>query len=140
MNDISPPWAPEDALVAVMFAVAASDEAFRTAELVSIENVVNNMPVFASFDSDRIQIISRTVMDLFDDEDGVAALFGLVRDTLPQKLWETAYALACEVAVSDGKLGQGELRLLEVIRDELEIDRLAGAAIEYGVRVRHRRL
>jgi tellurite resistance protein len=140
MNHISPPWAPEDALVAVMFAVAASDEAFRTAELVSIENVVNNMPVFGAYDSDRIQIISRTVMDLFDDEDGVAALFGLVRDTLPQKLWETAYALACEVAVSDGKLGQGELRLLEVIRDELEIDRLAAAAIEYGVRVRHRRL
>ena len=65
------------------------------------------------------------------------ALFGLVRENLPEKLWETAYALACDVAAADGKLEEAELRLLEEIRYELNIDRLHAAAIERGARARH---
>jgi tellurite resistance protein len=137
LPDISHSWSPEDALVALMFAVSASDEALRTAELLRIEALVNHLPVFGNYDPDRITVVTRTVLDLFTDEDGLDALFGLVRDNLPEKLWETAYALCCDVAVSDGKLGQGELRLLEAIRDELTIDRLHAAAIEWGARVRH---
>ena len=82
--------------------------------------------------------MTQTVLDLFDHDDGIEALFGMVRESLPAKLWESAYAMACEVAVSDGALGQGELRLLEAIRDELQIDRLQAGAIEYAARVRHR--
>jgi hypothetical protein len=78
------------------------------------------------------------VFDLFEEEDGIEALFGLIRDALPEKLYETAYAMACDVAAADGRLGQGELRLLEEMRYELDIDRLAAAAIEHGARVRHR--
>jgi tellurite resistance protein len=137
MAEISHSWSAQDALVAMMFAISASDGAFRTAELLRIEVLVDNMPIFADFDTDRLKIISQAVLDLFSEEDGLDALFGLVRDSLPQKLWETAYALACEVAASDGKLGQTELRLLEEIRDELRIDRLHAAAIEWGARVRH---
>ena len=137
MSDNTHSWSPQDALIALMFAVSASDEALRTAELLRIETLVNHLPVFGDYDSDRIGIVTQTVLDLFADEDGLDALFGLVRESLPQKLWETAYALSCDVAVSDGKLGQGELRLLEAIRDELNIDRLHAAAIEWGARVRH---
>ncbi|HHC28973.1 MAG TPA: 2-dehydro-3-deoxyphosphooctonate aldolase, partial [Rhodobacterales bacterium] len=52
-------------------------------------------------------------------------------------LWETAYALACDVAAADGTLHTPELRLLEEIRYELDIDRLHAAAIERGARARH---
>ena len=58
-------------------------------------------------------------------------------DALPERLFETAYALACDVAAADGSLGQGELRLLEEVREELDIDRLHAAAIERGARARH---
>ena len=50
---------------------------------------------------------------------------------------ETAYALACDVAVADSRLTQEELRLLEMIRFRLEVDRLSAAAIERGARARH---
>ena len=140
MTDISQSWTPEDALVAVMFAVSASDAKIRTAELVRIETLVNHLPVFAGYDADRIGAVTRTVLDLFSEEDGLDALFGLVRDNLPGKLWETAYALACDVAAADGASAQTELRMLEAIRDELDIDRLHAAAIEWGARVRHRTL
>lgn len=120
-------------------ATSVSDQAIRTAELVAIERVVNHLPVFAEYDADRITSVSQAVFDLFSEEDGVEALFGLVRENLPQRFFETAYALACDVAASDGKLGEGELRLLEEMRYELDIDRLAAAAIERGARARHLR-
>jgi len=77
------------------------------------------------------------VLDLFEQEDGLDALFGLIRDNLPERLFETAYALACDVAASDGRLNATELEFLAEIRYELNIDRLHAAAIERGARARH---
>lgn len=128
---------PQDALIAVMIAVSAADEQMRTPELVAIQRIVNHLPVFAGYDSDRIRVIAQTVFDLFEEEDGLAALFGLIRDALPERLNETAYALACDVASADGRLREVELRMLEEVREELSIDRLHAAAIEWGARVRH---
>ncbi|MEM1362040.1 MAG: tellurite resistance TerB family protein [Pseudomonadota bacterium] len=131
------PLTPQDALVALMVTVSASDETIRTSELVAIEDIVNHLPVFSDYDIDRIRAVSGTVFDLLEEEDGLDALFGLVREALPERLWETAYALACDVAAADGRLGQDELRLLEETRHELAIDRLHAAAIERGARARH---
>ncbi|WP_425471386.1 tellurite resistance TerB family protein [Shimia litoralis] len=120
-----------------MVAISASDENIRTAELVKIQSAVNNLPIFAEYDIDRMKPVSQTVFDLFEQEDGLAALFGLIRESLPQRLTETAYALACDVAAADGKIHEDELRLLEEIRYELDIDRLHAAGIERGARARH---
>ncbi len=127
----------QDSLVALMIAVSASDEDIRTAELVKIQSAVNMLPVFASYDVDRMNTIAQIVFDLFEQEDGLDALFGLIRESLPERLFETAYALACDVAAADGTLAEPELRLLEEIRYELNIDRLHAAAIERGARARH---
>ncbi|WP_136442913.1 tellurite resistance TerB family protein [Pacificoceanicola onchidii] len=137
MNDITHPLSPQDSLVTLMIAVSASDENVRTAELVKIESAVNNLPIFGTYDADRIRVMSTLVFDLFEQEDGLDALFGLIRDNLPERLFETAYALACDVAAADGTLREAELRLLEEIRYELNIDRLHAAAIERGARARH---
>jgi tellurite resistance protein len=127
----------QDSLVALMVAVSASDEDIRTAELIKIQTAVNMLPIFASYDADRMSVMSKTVFDLFEQEDGLDALFGLIREALPERLYETAYALACDVAAADGTLEEAELRLLEEIRYELNIDRLHAAAIERGARARH---
>jgi tellurite resistance protein len=134
------PLSPQDSLVAVMIAVSAADLHFHTAELVAIQALVNHLPIFAEYDADRIKTVAQTVFDLFEEDDGLDALFGLIRESLPEKLFETAYALACDVAAADGKLAQQELRLLEEIRFELRIDRLHAAAIERGARARHMKL
>ncbi len=130
----------QDSLVALMIAVSAADSEIRTAELVAIQALVNHLPIFADYDADRIKTVAQTVFDLFEEEDGLDALFGLIRDSLPERLHETAYALACDVAAADGLLAQPELRLLEEIRHELQVDRLHAAAIERGARARHMRV
>ena len=133
----APALSSHDCLVAIMISVSMSDATMRTSELVTIQQVVNHLPIFAEYDVDRINKVAQTVLDLFEEEDGLDALFGLIRDALPAELRETAYALACDVAASDGHIGQQELRLLEEIRYELDIDRLHAAAIERGARARY---
>jgi tellurite resistance protein len=76
-------------------------------------------------------------MQLLAREDGLDRLFEILRRDLPPRLYETAYALACDVAAADGTLMDTELRLLEEIRYELDLDRLHAAAIERGARARH---
>lgn len=130
-------FTPQDALVAIMIAESASDETIRTSELVTIERIVNHLPIFAEYEFDRVKRVSATVLDLFEEEDGIDALLGLVTEALPDKLYETAYALACDVAAADGRLQESELEMLAEIRYALNIDRLHGAAIERGARARH---
>ncbi|QUJ76653.1 tellurite resistance TerB family protein [Sulfitobacter albidus] len=136
-DDPSLALSAQDCLVAVMVAVSASDEDIGTTELIKIQAAVNLLPIFAGYDADRIKVVSQMVFDLFEQEDGLDALFGLVREGLPERLHETAYALACDVAAADGTLEETELRLLEEMRYELTIDRLHAAAIERGARARH---
>lgn len=128
---------PPDALIAVMIAMSASDQDIRTTELVTIQRIVNHLPIFQGYDQDRMQRVTAIVFDLFEEDDGIAAFLGLVGQILPEKLYETAYALACDVAAADGRLDQSELRLLEELRHDLNIDRLHAAAIERGARARH---
>ena len=140
MNDSTPPLSSQDCLVAVMIAVSASDENIRTSELVTIQSIVNHLPIFSNYDVDRIKTVAAIVLDLLSEVDGLDALFGLIRGSLPKSLNETAYAMACDVAAADGEMGQEELRMLQEIRYELYIDRLHGAAIETAARARFRTL
>ncbi|WIV51341.1 tellurite resistance TerB family protein [Marivivens sp. LCG002] len=131
------PMTAQDALVALMIAVSVSDQDIRTSELIKINNAVNHLPIFAEYDEERLPRMSELIFDLLEQEDGLDALFGLIRDALPEKLFETAYALSCDVAAADGRIEGPEARMLEEIRLELDIDRLHAAAIERGARARH---
>ena len=119
-----------------MIAVSASDEDIRTSELITIQSIVNHLPIFSDYDVDRIKTVAALVLDLLSEEEGLDAFFGLIRNSLPEGLNETAYVIACDVAAADGKMGQEELRMLQEIRYELSIDRLHGAAIETAARAR----
>ena len=136
-QDVSNTMTPQDCLVSLMIAVSASDANILTAELVKIQSTLNHLPIFAEYDIDRLNVMSQLVLDLFEQDDGVDALFELIIDHLPQRLYETGYALCCDVAAADGIIREPELRLLEEMRYTLNIDRLHAAAIERGARARH---
>ena len=129
----------QDALIAVMIATSSVDADQSDAELLTIEAEINSLPAFADYDHSRIPGINALVADLFDEDDGVEALIGLVREALPERFNETAYALACDIAAADGKVNISEMRFLESVRHDLKVGRLASAAIERGARARHQR-
>jgi tellurite resistance protein len=140
LTNSTPSLSSQDCLVAVMIAVSASDEDIRTSELITIQSIVNHLPIFSDYDVDRIKTVAALVLDLLSEEEGLDAFFGLIRSSLPEGLNETAYVIACDVAAADGKMGQEELRMLQEIRYELSIDRLHGAAIETAARARFQTL
>ncbi len=130
---------PQDALIAVMVSTSVVDAKQSDAELLTIEAEINSLPAFADYDHSRIPGINSLVKDLFDEDDGIDALIGLVQEALPERFNETAYALACDIAAADGKVNMSELRFLEIVRHDLKVGRLASAAIERGARARHQR-
>ncbi len=133
------PVTVQDALVAVMIATCISDERHQTSELLAISQLIDHLPVFAEYPENRIREVTSFVTDLFGIEDGLTVFFQAIRDVLPSRFTDTAYALACDVAASDHRLRQIELRFLQEVRHELDIDRLTAAAIERsaGARYRH---
>jgi len=136
----SKPLTPQDALIAVMIAVSAADERMTPSEFHEISAIVQVLPIFDGYDVERISNVGALVSDLFREEEGLDALLGLIVSALPARLRETAYALACDVAAADLHVPMTERRMLEELRDHLELDRLASAAIERGSRARHQRL
>jgi hypothetical protein len=124
------------ALVYVMIMAAAVDRRISARELSMIGEMTAILPVFADFDRDRIVPISKDCTAVLDQERGAEAALDLVQDALPPPLRETAYALACDVIATDGRVSETEARFLDILRRRLGVGRLAGAAIERGARAR----
>ena len=126
-----------EALIYTMVLISAADQNMTDAELHTIGELVNHLPVFRDFDRGKLVSVAQDCAAVLDDEDGLNKAIELIKSNLPAKLRETAYALACDVAAAGGQVSQEELRLLEMFRHRLEVDRLAAAAIERGVRARY---
>ena len=125
------------ALIYTMVLVSAADREMTDAELRTIGEIVNYLPVFKDFDGNNLPKVAADCAEILNSDEGLDNALDVIQGSLPSKLRETAYALACDVAAADGDVKQEEIRLLEMIRYSLDIDRLAGAAIERGARARH---
>jgi tellurite resistance protein len=128
------------ALVYVMVMVSAADRNMTDAELQMIGEIVNFLPVFRDYDTALLPKTTAACAAMLDSDDGLDRALEAIRAALPPRLRETAYAVACDVAAADGEPHQEVMRLLEIMRHRLDIDRLVGAAIERGARARFTRL
>jgi len=126
----------QQALVYTMVLASAADSDMTDAELEMIRDIVTHLPVFEGYDAAQLPNAANSCVDLLAGNDGLDAVLDTIRDSLPERLRETAYALTCEIVAADREASQEELRLLEMLRDRLDIERLAAAAIERGTRAR----
>jgi tellurite resistance protein len=131
---------PQQALIFGMIAASVADQNMRDVELARISEMVAHLPAFAGFDPATLPQIADECVAMLQREDGLDEMFGRIRDALPERLRETAYALACDVVAADGAASQEELRLLEMMRHIVGVDRLSAAAIERGAAARYARL
>jgi len=124
------------ALIYTMVLVSAADREMSDDELEHIGNVVSHWPVFHDFDRDKLSTYAQDCAELLRGDNGLDTAIETIRAALPEKLVETAYALACDIAAADGFASQEELRLLEMLRHQLKVGRLEAAAIERATRAR----
>ncbi len=125
------------ALVYVMVSVSAVDRAMTDDELHRIGEIVSNLPIFADYDDNDLVKTAEACGEILSADGGLQQVLRLVRGALPERLRETAYAVALEVAAADRLVRPEEIRFLEMLGDTLELDRMTTAAIERGIRARN---
>lgn len=130
--------AVQEALIYAMVTVSAADSNMTDAELKTIGDLVKGLPIFVDYDPEALLLTASSCADKLQGENGLSDVLSIVADSLSPRLYDTAYALAVEVAAADGKLEREELRLLQMLRNRLNMDRLTVAAIERSAIARFR--
>ncbi len=124
------------ALIYAMVTMAGVDKSFSDSELQRIGRIVQTLPVFQDFDPERLVHVAQECGEILSTEGGLDAVLGLIKQDLPESLYECAYALAVEVAVVDYTVERTEIRFLAMLRDAVGLDKLTTAAIERGAQAR----
>ena len=132
MNAIS----VQDTLVYVMVSISAVDRNMDETEMLRIGNVVKTLPIFDKYNSDQLVNAAKSCRDILQDDEGLETILGFAA-ALPRNLQETAYVLAAEIAAADLNVSAEEVRLLQLLRNHLDIDKLTCAALELAARARH---
>jgi len=128
----------EEALIYLMVVMSAVDKAMNDAEMARIGRLVHFLPVFSRFDEDRIVKVCQDCAEILKGPEGLDIVLEVIRDAVPPRLYDTAYAIAVEIASADYNIQEEEIRLLQMLRDRLDLDKLTCAAIERGAIARFR--
>lgn len=131
---------PHDALIYVMVMVSAVDRHMGQPEFAQIGRIVQQYPVFKTFDAEKLPQAAQECAVMLNAKDGLDHTIDQIAKSLPAHLRETAYVMACEVAAIDQQMPTMEMRLLQKLRNALGIDRLASAAIERATTARMQKL
>jgi tellurite resistance protein len=129
----------EQALIYTMVTMSGVEGKVNAIELAEIRQLVQTLPIFRDFDEHRLMMVAQEAGEILQENEGLKAILGLIKQALSPKLRETAYALAVEVAASDLAVGKEELRFLAMLRDALGLDKLVTAAIERSAIARYQR-
>lgn len=131
---------PHEALIFTMITMSGVDREISDKELSRIGSIVQNLPVFEEFDVNELTMVASNCGNALGRDDGLNEVLTAIGAALPEKLRETAYALAVEIAITDRRIEAEEIRFLQMLRDRLGLEKLIVAAIERGARARHRKL
>ena len=131
---------PQEALTYAMITGSAVDRARTDDELSRIGSIVQQLPAFQGYDHDWLVRKAEDCGAVLAEAGGLDKVLDMIAEALPQRLRETAYVLAAEVAASDLKVPIEEVRFLEMLADKLNIDALTCAALERAAKARHQRV
>src|SRR5690242_6980346 len=103
---------PQEALIYLMVITSAVDREMTDVELARIGNVVKTWPIFQDFEEWKLIRVAQECQERLQARDGLQSILAQVSSVLPQRLHDTAYAAAFEVAAVDLEMRMEELRVL----------------------------
>lgn len=128
---------PQAALIYTMVIVAEADSDISSSEASLISDLVGHLPVFDHLDEQEMTRLAVECSDMIATEQGLDRAFAGIRDALTPTLREAAYALACDVMASDRYLNRNEIRILERVRHELQVQPNVADLLEGATRIRY---
>mgnify|MGYP003666659681 CR=1 FL=1 len=97
---------PHAALVHTMVIASAIDAEMTDVELLRIGQLVDRMPAFDDYEPDDLTSDAEACAEVLASDGGVDAAIAQIKEALPGRLRETAYAFACEIVAADGHASQ----------------------------------
>ena len=128
---------PQEAVIYLMVMTSASDGSITDVELRTIGRVVRSFPLFTESDEAALVETAEACGELMSSEGGLHKVIESAAAALPAHLNETAYAAVIDVVTADESLDVTEIRILELIRDALNVPDAGAEAIEHAARARH---
>lgn len=137
MAETAPKLSPQEAVIYLMVMASASDGRMSERELRSIGRVVRSFSLFSGADEQSLVELAEACGALMSSEGGLQKVLTAAASAIPGHLGETAYAAVVDVITADEGLEMTEIRVLELIRNALNVDDDGAAAIERAARARH---
>lgn len=137
MAETAPKLSPQEAVIYLMVMASASDGRMSERELRSIGRVVRSFSLFSDDDEQSLVELAEACGALMSSEGGLQKVLTAASSAIPGHLGETAYAAVVDVITADENLDMTEIRVLELIRNALNVDDDGAAAIERSARARH---
>lgn len=128
---------PQEAIIYLMVMTSASDGRITDRELRTIGRVVRSFALFGDADEQALVDTAEACGKLMASEDGLHKVLAAAAAALPAHLAETAYAATVDVVTADEDLEMTEIRVLELIRNALDVSDDGAQAIERAAKARH---
>jgi hypothetical protein len=127
----------QDGLIWTMVLASAADRDLSPAEIETMRDLVDHLPVFRGFKADRLPKVTEACAAALADEGGLDKVTAFIRKMVPRRFGETAYALACDLIASEGQVRDTEIGVLDLLADLFDLDSLTCAALETAARARY---
>lgn len=119
---------PQEAFVFLLIASARADGSVSAHEANSIEHIVAGMQLFRGQSHEGLQKVFATASERIK-EHGVPSVVQAAATFVPKELRATAFALAVDLMLSDGRLGPKEESFANTLRTLLNLERDSATSI-----------
>lgn len=127
----------QDGLIWTMVLASAADRDLSSAEVDTMRDLVEHLPVFRGFEVDRLPKVTEACATALGGAGGLDKVTAFIRRTVPRRFGETAYALACDLIAAEGQVRDTEIGVLDLLAELFDIDSLTCAALETAARARY---
>jgi|KBSSwiStaDraftv2_1062776.scaffolds.fasta_scaffold120547_4 hypothetical protein len=126
-----------EGLIMTMVLAAATDRNLSRAEQKRLRDLVAHLPVFTDFEPKNLARVCESCAATLAGDNGIDRAARLIKKAVPKRFGPTAYTIACDMLAADGRIGDIEVGLLDMLADLFSIDSLSCAAIEMASRARY---
>ncbi|OPY30914.1 MAG: Tellurite resistance protein TerB [Methanomassiliicoccales archaeon PtaU1.Bin124] len=110
----------EEAFAAVSLAAIAADGVITEEEANGLVISLIRMKMFRGYNGNQMNAVLSKDINIIKKE-GLNALIGKAKESLPQDLCETAFAVATDLALADGEIANEEKEILQKIQVALGV-------------------